>query len=199
MLKHAVKMAPEGGDGAGGGGGAAPAAAPGGVSPATPVAPAAPAAPVVPALPEAPKVKVDKLRVRLAKPKAPSGPDLVAVQRELEEVKTEAAATRAALDRSTAALRDRSFGAAFDAAQILPEYRDFAKATLGQIDPDSEAGKKAIDDFAKKHPAMVRRTTPADPTSAWADKMRADDKSKGSLAARMPREVLEATLANMVR
>lgn len=102
--------------------------------------------------------------------------------------------------RLNAELKGRDLDAAFSAAKIDPAYREFARSKIGDVDPKTDAGKKAIDDFARAHTAMLTpEAKAADPVSAWIDSTLAEDKKRTSLAAIMPRHELERTLANLVK
>lgn len=104
------------------------------------------------------------------------------------------------VSRLSGEIKERDFLAAFSAAKIDPKYHGYARTTLGEIDPKSDAGKKAVDDFAKAHTAMLTpEAKQADPVSAWIDTTLAKDEKRTSLASIMPRSELERTLANLVK
>lgn len=184
--------------------------------PLQPDAPAAVAAPaadpaIVPAAEPKPPAESPTLAVELPKQvAAPAAPTVKAEPAKVEQVAQaerpdELAVLRAKIAeleqsqaKSTTALRDAQFNAAFTAAQIAPDYRKFARTELGDIDPSTDAGKAAIDEFAAKHAAMTTRGQAAvDPITAWVDKTKTAAKGN-TLAAVMPRGFLADTIAKAV-
>lgn len=73
----------------------------------------------------------------------------------LAEFEAKTKALEADLATQRAETRALAFTAAFDRAGVAPAYRDYLRAQVGDIDPRTDAGLKAIDDAAKRHPAML--------------------------------------------
>ena len=131
-------------------------------TPTTPQEPQTAAAPVV-------EVSIASKPAE-AKPPEPvdTGPDVKSVLAELEEQKKKTAELEAAVSQERSARVNLAFTAAFDRAGVASEYREFLRSKIGDVDPTSEAGLKAIDDVARKHPAMLTvHVSTEDPMSAF--------------------------------
>ncbi len=204
MQRH-DKMAPA--DSAAPGGGPAPVvstSAPPAVSVMTAVPtsvaappPAVPVAPLPAAEPKAPVLVAAEVKAPVApveakkadKPEAPADPILA----EFEAFKAETAALKAALEAEKGETRRLAFEAAFDRAGVQaqaidpvtgkpkgPQYRDFLRSQLGDVDPRSDVGKAAIDALVSANPAMrTQALSTEDPTSAYLRAKTAEAKAAG--------------------
>lgn len=167
-------------EGAPAGGGGAPVVVP----PAAPAVPPTPAAPVVPVTPVVAPPAVPIVEVKASAPEAKPEPakaeppaklDMAA---EFEAYKAKTAELEQALAKANTETRKLAFDAAFDKAGVAPTYRDFLRSQVGDVDPRSEAGLKAIDDVAKKHPAMlVAHVSTEDPMATFL-RAKADEARK---------------------
>lgn len=138
----------------------------GGASPA-PSTPAEPTAPVALAAPSLAPVAAPAVEAKPeVKPDAP--PDLAAVLAEFEAQKKKTAELEAELGKQKSETAQLAFTAAFDRAGVAPQYRDFLRSQLGDVDPRSEVGLRAIDELARKHPAMLTaHVSNEDPMSSF--------------------------------
>jgi hypothetical protein len=169
----------------------------GGAAPVEPTKAADPA----PAPAPAPKVAPRVLRMQ---PKAAPADraSIKTISSELDTVRKTSEETKKALDTTAAELLTERFESAFDAARVKPAYRKFVRDNIGDINPRTDAGKKAIDDFVGRHPEIVlAAAAPKSPQSGWldVDGALAKDKEGKSLASRMGRGMLEATLDKLVQ
>lgn len=140
-------------------------------TPETTPAPVAPVALVVETQTPAP-VPVAETKVEPVEAKAP---DLAT---ELEAVRKRTAELEAALAAEKGETRALAFASAFERAGVAPQYRDFLRDQLGDVDPRSDAGLAAIDAMAKKHPAMlVAHVSTADPMAEYL-RAKADEARK---------------------
>lgn len=79
-------------------------------------------------------------------------------------------ADRDAAEKQAAADAAFERAAGKDGAKIKPAYIKLAQTELGAIDPTTEAGKKAIDDWAARHPEVIEgaEAKPPSPDAALA-------------------------------
>lgn len=167
-----------------------------GTPPVAPVPATAPGA-VPEAKVETPVVKAEK-QVDGAKPKSKSSEKILALEAQLAEMQKQLLEQKSAVESDRVSIKTERMDVALERAGILPEYRQFARTHLGDVDVSTDAGKAKIDEFAAQHSAMTGRakTSTADPISAWATKAQA---KPGTLAASMPRQVLVNALTNAVQ
>lgn len=177
----------------------APEGTSGGVAPsAEPTAPVQTPAPIAPVIVAAavakPEPKVDapaptvEVKAEPVAVKIDAASDLAGKLAELEAARAEDAKKIAQLEAARVSdaksLRDAKFDGLLTHVKVAPAYREFAKAQLAGVDPDSLAGKAAVDAFAAAHPAMldIQRPGSAEPTvAAWmAEKAKANPGSAWS-------------------
>lgn len=97
--------------------------------------------------------------------------------------------------KEQAQIRREKLVMALERAKIKSDYHDFALSSLGEIDPNKKEDLSKIDEFAKKHSAMVDTPAPAqgaEKKSVWSGTAKA---KPGSLAASMPASVLESVMS----
>ncbi len=142
--------------------------------PAVPAVPpqAAEAKTIAPVVPEAKAQAVEK------KADEPAPNPLAA---DFEAYKAKTVALEAALTAEKAETRRLAFEAAFDRAGVQaqavdpatgkpkgPQYRDFLRSQLGDVDPRSDAGKAAIDAIVAQNPAMrIAAVSTEDPVATF--------------------------------
>lgn len=167
----------------------------GGAPPVAPEAPTVPTAPIPAAASESP-APAPVVPAALSPEPAPIAP--------MPEPKVDVAAKLAELEAEVAKQRAENaklaFAAAFDRAGVAPQYRDYLRSQLGDVDPRSEAGLKAIDDVARKHPAMLTQHIPSeDPMSAFL-RAKADEARKaggGSMWGLIPPDMMRGYAADL--
>lgn len=92
--------------------------------------------------------------------KAPASPSVPAPEDKKADAEKAPAKSAAelrieALEKESATQRSRHLDALLKARGVNPDSFEFAKFKLGAIDPFTEAGEKAVDDFAGKNPTHV--------------------------------------------
>lgn len=113
---------------------------------------------------------------------------------EVEQLK----AQLANVAQEQAAIRKEKLVMALERAKIKSDYHDFALASLGALDPNKKEDLGKIDEFAKRHSAMVDTPAPkegSEKKSPWSGTAKA---KPGTLAASMPASVLEAVMSGAI-
>lgn len=115
--------------------------------------------------------------------KAQPNPEVEQLKAQLENVAKE-----------QAAIKREKLVMALERAKIKSDYHDFALTSLGEIDPNKKEDLSKIDEFAKKHSAMVDTPAPqgAEKKSPWSGTAKA---KPGTLAAIMPASALDAVMS----
>lgn len=106
--------------------------------------------------------KLARLRPPAPPPAAPPAqPRSSAKSATIEEVRAAVAELRAQADDAVRRVTDARWADTLDRAGVLPQYRDFARQNLGNVDPSTPDGRRAVDEWVASRPAMASAPAPA--------------------------------------